>query len=47
MITTLASFNGANGANPAGDLIRDAQDNLFGTTELSRWPEVSAQSSKA
>ena len=29
---TLASFNGANGANPYGDLIADASGNLFGTT---------------
>ena len=32
IITTLASFNGANGAAPAAGLIRDAQGNLFGTT---------------
>jgi uncharacterized repeat protein (TIGR03803 family) len=30
-ITTLASFNGANGANPRAGLVRDAQGNLFGT----------------
>jgi uncharacterized repeat protein (TIGR03803 family) len=30
--TTLASFNGANGSIPAGDLIADANGNLFGTT---------------
>ena len=31
-ITTLASFNGANGANPAAGLVRDPRGNLFGTT---------------
>ncbi len=31
-IKTLASFNGTNGVNPNGDLIADADDNLFGTT---------------
>ena len=31
-ITTLASFNGTNGANPAGGLVLDAQSNLYGTT---------------
>src|SRR5262249_32275419 len=31
-ITTLASFNGANGANPLGGLIEDSSGNLFGTT---------------
>jgi uncharacterized repeat protein (TIGR03803 family) len=30
-ITTLATFNGSNGANPAGSLIMDASGNLFGT----------------
>jgi uncharacterized repeat protein (TIGR03803 family) len=30
-ITTLASFNGANGTNPLGGLILDARGNLFGT----------------
>jgi uncharacterized repeat protein (TIGR03803 family) len=30
-ITTLASFNGANGAGPYAGLVRDAQGNLFGT----------------
>jgi hypothetical protein len=34
-ITTLASFNGANGSNPTGTLIADAQGNLFGTTVLA------------
>src|SRR5277367_2819199 len=29
---TLASFSGANGANPTGDLISDAVGDLFGTT---------------
>ena len=31
-ITTLASFNGTNGANPYGGLIEDTSGNLFGTT---------------
>jgi len=31
-ITTLASFNGANGVNPEAGLILDAQGNLYGTT---------------
>jgi uncharacterized repeat protein (TIGR03803 family) len=32
-ITTLVSFNGANGENPIGGLIADANGELFGTTE--------------
>lgn len=32
-ITTLASFTGANGANPRGRLAMDALGNLFGTTQ--------------
>jgi uncharacterized repeat protein (TIGR03803 family) len=31
-ITTLASFTGDNGANPAGGLVMDGKGNLFGTT---------------
>jgi uncharacterized repeat protein (TIGR03803 family) len=31
-ITTLASFNGTNGASPEGTLIEDKNGNLFGTT---------------
>src|SRR5262249_54913811 len=31
-ITTLASFNGSNGANPNGGLIMDGSGNLYGTT---------------
>jgi uncharacterized repeat protein (TIGR03803 family) len=31
-ITTLASFNSSNGANPAGRLIEDSSGDLFGTT---------------
>ncbi len=30
--TTLVSFNGADGANPYGDVMTDANGNLFGTT---------------
>ena len=33
-LTTLVSFNGANGAAPDGDLIADANGDLFGTTAL-------------
>jgi uncharacterized repeat protein (TIGR03803 family) len=32
-ITTLASFNGTNGESPAGGLVRDANGDLFGTTD--------------
>ena len=32
-ITTLASFNGTNGADPEGGLIMDGSGNLYGTTE--------------
>ena len=31
-ITTLASFNGTNGASPDGGLVEDSSGNLFGTT---------------
>jgi len=31
-ITTLASFNGSNGATPYGGLLRDSSGNLYGTT---------------
>jgi len=31
-ITTLATFNGSNGANPYGGLVEDSGGNLFGTT---------------
>ena len=31
-ITTLASFNGADGSNPLGSLIMDSGGNLYGTT---------------
>ena len=32
-ITTLASFNGTNGAHPHGGLVEDSSGNLFGTTD--------------
>jgi len=32
VLTTLATFNGANGANPVGSLTFDAAGNLYGTT---------------
>lgn len=33
-ITVLATFNGANGANPMGGLVMDASGNLYGTTNI-------------
>jgi uncharacterized repeat protein (TIGR03803 family)/parallel beta-helix repeat protein len=33
IITTLASFNNANGSGPSGNLVRDGSGNLFGTTQ--------------
>jgi uncharacterized repeat protein (TIGR03803 family) len=33
-ITILASFNGANGVNPQGNLVEDSSGNLFGTTTM-------------
>jgi MYXO-CTERM domain-containing protein len=33
-VTTLATFNGANGASPQAGVVRDAQGNLYGTTNL-------------
>lgn len=33
VLTTLATFNGSNGAQPYGSLIADAAGNLYGTTE--------------
>ena len=35
-ITTLASFNGTNGATPSGSLVEDSSGNLFGTTDERR-----------
>ena len=32
-LTTLYSFTGPNGANPAAGLLADAEGNLYGTTE--------------
>ena len=34
-LTTLATFTGANGANPTGSLTIDAEGDLFGTTEMA------------
>ena len=34
-ITTLASFNGTNGADPEAGLVEDASGNLFGTTYVA------------
>lgn len=34
VLTTLVTFNGANGSVPAGDLMADADGNLYGTTQL-------------
>ena len=33
-LTTLATFTGANGANPFGSVTSDAAGDLFGTTEV-------------
>ena len=52
-ITTLASFNGANGSSPEAGLIMDSSGNLYGTTawagppvmaRFSSWPTARARS---
>src|SRR5439155_323190 len=41
-ITTLASFNGANAANPIAGVIVDASGNLYGTTDDATTPPAAA-----
>ena len=43
-LTTLASFNGTNGADPTGSLVEDSSGNLFGTTLRAAHPGTARSS---